>query len=100
MTLRQSWPIKFVTANRAVKAERNGKCAARARRCVSAQGREDSGSLRDSAARPIYSAARVRTWTQTESPPETSCGPLNCTVNDETVSKKRERGYQCTPHCK
>lgn len=50
VTLRQSWPIKFVTANRAVKAERNGKCAARACRRVSAEGREDSGSLRDSAA--------------------------------------------------
>lgn len=27
-------------------------------------------------------------------------GPLNCTVNDTTVSKKRETGHQCTPHCK
>lgn len=38
VTLRQSRPIKFVTANRVVRAERNGKCAARACCCVYSRG--------------------------------------------------------------
>lgn len=94
VTLRQSWPIKFVTANTAVRAERNGKCAVRACRCVSEEGREDSGSLGDRAARNIYSAARVHTWTQTVNPPGTLIGALNCTVNDEVVSKKEKKHTQ------
>lgn len=68
------------------------------------EGREDSGSLRDSAARPIYSAAHAHVWTQTATPMGLLPRAFNCTVNDETVSrerkKKRETGYQCAPHCK
>lgn len=55
VTLRQSWSIKFVIANRAVRAELNGKCAAQACLWVYSTP-EDMGLHFDSAARPIYSA--------------------------------------------
>lgn len=66
VTLRQSWSIKFVIANRAVRAELNGKCAAQACLWVYSTA-EDTGLQFDSAARPIYSAALVHmlTWTAT-----------------------------------
>lgn len=64
VTLRQSWSIKFVIANRAVRAELNGKCAAPACLWVYSTA-EDRGPHFDSAARPIYSAALAHTLTWT-----------------------------------
>lgn len=64
VTLRQSWSIKFIIANRAVRAELNGKCAAQACLWVYSTA-EDTGLHFDSAARPIYSAALVHMLTRT-----------------------------------
>lgn len=55
------------------------------------EGREDSGLLRDSAARPIYSAAHAHVWTQTATPTGLLPRVFNCTVNDETVSRRKKK---------
>lgn len=94
MTLRQSWPIKFVTANRVVRAERNGKCAARARRCVYSRGeggRARAGPLRDGAAGPICSAAHAHMWTQAATPTGLLRRAFNCAVHDEAASEKEKK---------
>ncbi len=61
MTLRQPRPIKFVIANRAVRAELNGKCATQAWEWVYStvwRSREDETCLYfDGTAKLIYSAA-------------------------------------------
>ena len=69
VTLRSPWSIKFVIANRAVRAELNGKCAAPARVRVYPivwGSREETCLYFDGTAKPIYSAVLLHMWSSSE----------------------------------